>query len=85
MEELRNLLILSGADLVGFADLNGLTIDTELSYGISVAVKLSPEIISSIQNGPTLFYYEEYHRINNVLDTIITTGTEYLIQNGYKA
>jgi epoxyqueuosine reductase QueG len=85
MEELRNLLISHGANLVGFANLNGSSIDSELPFGISVVVRLSPELIKSIKNGPNMFYFEEYHRINKLLDKIITIGTEYLIKNGFKA
>ena len=85
MKELKNLLVSHGADLVGFANLNGLSIDNELSFGISVGVKLSPELINSIVNGPNLFYFNEYHRINNLLNKIVTIGTEYLIENGFKA
>ena len=83
MKELKNLLISQGANLVGFADLNEL--NSELPFGISVVVKLSPELINSIQECPSMFYFEEYHRINNLLDKIVTLGTEYLIKNGFKA
>jgi epoxyqueuosine reductase QueG len=85
MEELKELLLSEGANLIGFADLNGITINKEMPFGISVAVKLSPELIKSIHNDPNIQYYEEYHRINNLLDKIIIKGTEYLIKNGYKA
>jgi epoxyqueuosine reductase QueG len=85
MEELKNLLSSEGANLIGFSDLNGITINKEMSFGISVAVKLPSKLIKSIHNGPNIFYYEEYHRINNLLDRIVTKGTEYLIKNGYKA
>ena len=85
MEELRNLLISNGANLVGFADLKESKIDNELSFGISVAVKLSPELINSIKNRPNIQYYEECHSTNNLLDKIVTIGTEYLIKNGFKA
>jgi epoxyqueuosine reductase QueG len=85
MKELKDLLISNGANLVGFADLNGIGKNEETPFGVSVAVKLSPELIKSIHNGPNILYYEEYHRINNLLDKIVTTGTEYLIKNGFKA
>jgi epoxyqueuosine reductase QueG len=85
MEELKNLLLSEGANLVGFADLTGISTNEEMPSGISVAVKLSPELIRSIHNGPNIYYYEEYHRINNLLNKIVDTGTEYLIKNGFKA
>jgi epoxyqueuosine reductase QueG len=85
MEELRDLLVSNGANLVGFANLNESRIENELYFGISVVVKLSPELVISIKNGPNIFYFEEYHRINKLLDKIVTIGTEYLIKNGFKA
>jgi epoxyqueuosine reductase QueG len=85
MEELKKLLLSEGANLIGFADLNGMTTDKEMPFGISIGVKLSPELIESIHNGPNIQYYAEYHRINNLLDKIVSKGTEYLIKNGFKA
>ena len=85
MEELKDLLISKGANLVGFANLNGLNINNDMPFGVSVVVKLSPEVINSIQNGPNMLYFEEYHRINNLLNDIVTVGTEYITKNGFKA
>jgi len=85
MNELKDLLLSNGADLVGFADLHGINSNIEMPYGVCVAMKLSPELIVSIHNGPNMFYFNEYHRINNLLDKTVTIGTEYLIKNGFKA
>jgi epoxyqueuosine reductase QueG len=85
MKGLKELLISEDADLAGFADLSGMNINKEMPFGVSVAIKLSPELIKSIHNGPNMYYYEEYHRINNLLDKIVTKGTEYLIKNGFAA
>lgn len=85
MEELKNLLLSEGANLVGFADLKGISTNDEMPFGISVGVNLPVELIKSIHEGPNIYYFEEYHRINNLLDRIVTKGTEYLIKNGYKA
>ena len=85
MNEIKDLLLLNGADLVGFADLNGLNKNNEMPYGVCVAVKLNPEIIKSIKNGPNIEYFNEYNRINDLLNNIVTIGTQYLIKNGFKA
>ena len=85
MNELKELLFSEGASLVGFADLNGINKNIEMPYGVCVAVKLSPELIISIHDGPNMFYFDEYHRINELLNKIVTKGTEYLIKNGFKA
>ena len=85
MNGLKDLLFSNGANLVGFANLNGISKNNEMPYGVCIAVKLSPELIISIHDGPNNFYFDEYHRINNLLDKIVTAGTEYLIKNGFKA
>jgi epoxyqueuosine reductase QueG len=85
MEELREKLIEKGADLVGFADLHGTTIDETMPFGISAAVRLAPELIASIHDGPNRYYFEEYHRINKILDALVTYGENYLTEKGYKA
>jgi epoxyqueuosine reductase QueG len=85
MEELKNLLLSKGADLVGFADLRRITIKEDMPFGIAVAIKLSSDLIKSIHDGPNMYYFDEYHRINNLLNEIVIAGTEYLIKNGYKA
>jgi hypothetical protein len=72
MEKLKKILLSEGANLVGFADMNGMTINKEMPFGISVVVKVSAKLIISIYNGPNVCYYEEYHRINNLLDKIVT-------------
>jgi epoxyqueuosine reductase len=78
-------LYLSGADLVDFADLNSVIKGGDMPFGVSVAVALSPNIIKSIHDGPNIEYYNEYHRINEILDNIVTAGAAFLVSKGYKA
>jgi len=85
MEKLKQLLIANGADLVGFADLREISFDKEMPFGVSVAVKLSSDIIESLRDGPNLFYFEEYNRINDLLNKIVAAGAEYLVNIGFKA
>jgi len=85
MNELKELLISRGADLVGFADLRDLDINHEMPFGVSVGVKLSARLVESIHDGPNMFYFEEYERLNNLLDQIVNAGAQYLSGKGYKA
>jgi len=85
MNELKDLLLSNGANLVGFANLSGINNNIETHYGVCVVVKLSAELIMSIHNGSNMLYFNGYHRINDLLDKIVTRGTEYLIKNGFKA
>jgi epoxyqueuosine reductase QueG len=48
-------------------------------------VKLSPDIIKSIYNGPDIYYFRECNRINNLLDNIVAAGVGYLKKTGFKA
>lgn len=72
---------------MGFADLSG--IDTscfdDMNYGIAFGIKLKPEIIAGIHNGPTRDYYDEYNRVNEALDHLVLLCTEYIKDHGYKA
>jgi epoxyqueuosine reductase QueG len=74
----------NGADLVGFADMSGVP-EAALPFGVSVAVRLPPEIVRSIADGPNRAYYEAYHAINARLDRIVMLGAEYLAGLGYQA
>jgi len=85
--ELKELLSCEGASLVGFADLSD--VDKEprrgFNYGISIAVALDKDVIRGIKSGPTREYYEDYKRINNILDKLANKAAEYLIDKGYEA
>jgi epoxyqueuosine reductase len=85
--ELRENLISKGASLVGFADLKNIPPDVRdnLPYGISIAVALSPQIITEIGYGPTKEYYAEYQRVNELLNSLGYNGTDFLTSKGYKA
>ncbi|HEX3018231.1 MAG TPA: 4Fe-4S double cluster binding domain-containing protein [Caproicibacter sp.] len=83
-QELKKTLLEHGASLVGFGDLSGI-VAGDMACGVSVAIAIPPEVICGIANGPTMDYYREYYRINDLLDDAVTAGAEYLKKNGYKA
>jgi epoxyqueuosine reductase len=85
--ELRAFLSSRGADMVGFADLGEIpaNIRRSLPFGISIGVALDPEIIREISDGPTRRYYDEYVRVNNLLDTLGRSTVEFLKRNGCEA
>lgn len=76
-----------GTSLVGFADLKDLDTSSfnNMKYGISFGVKMTPEIVIGIKNGPTQEYYDEYIRLNNLLDHITTSCVKHIISMGYNA
>jgi epoxyqueuosine reductase QueG len=59
-----------GASLIGYADLRDFPPGARRSFpiGLSIAVALDPGVISKITWGPTKEYFEEYSRVNALLD-----------------
>lgn len=84
--ELRTLLRSNGADMVGFADLQNIAPDIRDSFpfGVSIAVALSPQIVSEIQDGPNRRYYAEYERANHLLDSLGYYAVEFLEERGHR-
>ena len=82
--ELTALLRAEGADLVGFANLADVP-ESDLPFGVSVAVALPKEIVRAIEDGPNLSYYETYHLINARLDRIVEAGAAFLMERGFRA
>lgn len=76
-----------GAILVGFADLQGLVPEpwTELTTGVSFAIRLSDAIIDEVITGPTLAYAYHYRVINQFLDSIALKIVKDLQSHGYHA
>ncbi len=86
-ERLREFIIECGATEVGFANLS-CTLPEErynLEYGISIVKSLNPNIIRNIVDGPTLEYYEEYKRVNEILNRIAKSTAEYINDLGFEA
>ena len=83
-QELRALLLENGAAMVGFADLSGVVND-DMTFGISVVINISKDVIRSIHDDPNMTYYDEYHRLNDKLNFLVNLGADYLKANGYKA
>lgn len=83
-QNLKNLLYENGASKVGFADLSEI-VESELHYGVSVAVRIPTATITSIANGPTMEYYDAYHHINEKLNALVTKAATFLKENGYEA
>ena len=86
-DELRGLLRSKGADMVGVADLRSIAPDIRynLPVGVSIAVALAPDIIAGIKGGPNWQYYNEYKRVNNLLDTLSPYLVKFLQEKGQKA
>lgn len=83
-EELRELLIIEGASLVGFADLSQFA-EGDLKHGISIALKLPVDVVDGIEDGPTMEYYDTYYAWNDKLNQLGELAESYIKKHGYNA
>ena len=83
---LYDILKAKGADLVSCADLRELPEDIRngLDTGISIAVKLDPQVVSKIEFGPNQEYHAEFDRVNTLLKLLGQYASDYLQSEGYK-
>src|SRR5512137_1623836 len=86
-EDIRKILLESGAVLVGFADMTALPPEDRRGMGgaLSIAVALNPAVVSRITNGPTMEYFREYRRANTLLSELSRRAAELLQERGFAA
>jgi len=86
-DQIKEELLLQGADIVGFGDLRELPEDMRagLPVGISVAVVYPGNAIRGIDKLPTQEYRDWYDKLNKRLDRIVTYGAAKLCEMGYAA
>jgi epoxyqueuosine reductase QueG len=84
--DLFDILKGNGADLVSCADLQELpeVVRNGLDTGISIAVKLDPQVVSKIEFGPTQEYHADFDRVNNLLRLLGQHASDHLQSEGYK-
>ena len=56
-----------------------------MKFGIAIAIRMQPEIIERINDGPTEEYFREYNRINEKLDSIVMSCVKYIEAKGFNA
>jgi epoxyqueuosine reductase QueG len=76
-----------GADIVGFCALphSPLPSSPNLSYAVSIGVKLSDAILQTIENAPSFVYFQHYRTANALLDNIAFRLTQAIERAGYNA
>lgn len=87
MDIVRNYLLGNGACKGGFADISKLPLEGRYSMksAVSIVVALNPRIVSEIISGPTIDYYKEYERVNNLLEQLGHGALKVLKEHGYEA
>jgi len=87
LDELRRLILGSGATFVGFSDVAGKTGYSfkNLHYAITIGIRLSDAIIDEISDKPTYTYFHHYRTVNSLLDQTALRGTLFIQSLGYGA
>ena len=69
---IKDVLLKKGADTVGFADISHVetTLEEKYDYAVVIGVSLEREIVKQILRGPTIQYFEEYKRVNELLNAL---------------
>lgn len=86
-ENLKKLLLESGANLVGFSEIGDSPIENQpnLIYAVSIIVKLSDSVLKTITDRPSISYFQHYRTVNYKLDQLALTCVKFLEDNGYDA
>lgn len=79
-EEIRNFLLDKGVSDVGFFYDD----EAPMPYGISIAVRLSEEIMSEIDGEPTHTYFNHYRSVNAFIDSMLLQAGLFLQRRGYR-
>src|SRR5512137_252138 len=87
LEEIRKILLESGAAIVGFADMTALPpkYRRSMAGALSIAVALNPAIVSRITKGPTKEYFREYRRANTLLSELSHRAAKLLQEREFSA
>lgn len=83
----RETLLAEGACCVGVADLSdgNLSPYPNLPLAVVFAVALDPQIVRSLEDGPSVAYKQEYERVNEVLAGLVTRLTGLIEEAGFRA
>ena len=86
-DELKKAAIEYGADIVGFCKLPTPPIKElpNLTYAISLGVKLSDTVLNTIESAPSFVYFQHYRAANALLDNVTFRLSRVLEKAGFAA
>ena len=85
LSSLQDLLLLQGADDVGFsAPPDAGEFFPRLPYAVSVVIRLSDAVVDEIDNAPTHTYFHHYRTVNAQLDRLTLLAGQFLQRNGWQ-
>lgn len=86
-KEIEKLLISGGACLVGFSDIGESPIKNqpELRFAVTIVYKLSNAVLKTIEERPTMAYFQHYRTVNVKLDSLALDAVRYIEEQGFNA
>jgi len=87
LTQLERMLASHGLTFLACADLTSLpsSVRHGLPVGICLGVRLNPDVISHIADGPTREYAALYERVNLLLDELAQMCSQFLNKRGFRA
>jgi epoxyqueuosine reductase len=84
-EHVQKRILDWGASLVGIADLTGVAPigSSHWSSAISIALALDKAVMEGVRDGPTAEYYDEYQRVNRLLNEMAAKSADLISSLGY--
>ena len=83
--QLKQLALELGADIVGFCALPSAVVSPRLTYAVSIGVKLSDAVLQTIKNEPSFAYFQHYRTANTLLDQISFRISREIEKAGFSA
>lgn len=86
-DKLTELLTSGGASLVGFSNIGKSPIENQpnLIYAITLVYKLSDAVLKTIENRPSMAYFQHYRAVNAKLDSLCLDTIRFIEDKGYNA
>ena len=86
-DKLTELLTNAGASLVGFSNIGESPIanQPELVYAVTLVYKLSDAVLKTIEDRPSMSYFQHYRAVNAKLDSICLDAVRFIENQGYNA
>ena len=86
-EKIQSLATEWGADIVGFCSFDNppSALAPRLTHAVSLGVKLSDSVLSTIESAPSFVYFQHYRTANALLDNIAFRLAREIEKSGFSA
>lgn len=86
-KDIEKLLLDGGASLVGFCQIESSPIENQpnLKFAVTIAYKLADAVLKTIENRPTMAYFQHYRAVNARLDSLALDVVRFIESQGFNA